>query len=163
MIDDYEALMLATRVIDEAFVGIMTTVDGRHAPVSRLMGAVADNDGLHRLFSLSAKDTRKVQHLENNPAVCWLFGVPPYETTVTLHGVAKRSETPLVPQSIWDRLADWARPYAANVLTDDRHHAFSVIVSNIHTLELLSPKLGIKSPHIIKLDRVEEEREAISS
>jgi len=153
MLDDREILELAIKLIDEAFVGTMTTVDEHNAPLSRLMGAIADEDGPHRLFSLSAKDTRKVQHLENNPAVCWVFGFPPYETSITLRGVAKRSETPMVPQPTWDRLADWARPYAANVLTDDTHHAFSVIVSNIHTLELLSPKLGIKSPHVLKLDK----------
>lgn len=108
MIDNQEVLDLAIKVIDEAFVGIMTTVDEHSAPVSRLMGAVTDDEGPHRLFSLSAKDTRKVQHLEKNPAVCWLFGTPPYETSVTLRGVAKRSETPIVPQPTWDRLADWA-------------------------------------------------------
>lgn len=157
MIDNQEVLDLAIKVIDEAFVGIMTTVDEHSAPVSRLMGAVTDDEGPHRLFSLSAKDTRKVQHLEKNPAVCWLFGTPPYETSVTLRGVAKRSETPIVPQPTWDRLADWARPYAANVLTDDSHYAFSVIVSNIHTLELLCPKLDIKSPYSVKLDQFTDE------
>ena len=158
MIDNQEVLDLAIKVIDEAFVGILTTVDEHHAPVSRLMGAVMDDEGPHRLFSLSAKDTRKIQHLEKNPTVCWLFGVPPYETSVTLRGVAKRSETPIVPQPTWDRLADWARPYAANVLTDDSHYAFSVIVSNIHTLELLCPNLGIKSPYIVKLDKFADEK-----
>jgi len=156
MIGDPEILELATQVIDEAFVVIMTTVDEHHAPVSRLISAVADEDGPHRLFSLSAKDTRKIKHLQDNPAVCWLFGTPPYETSVLLRGVAKRSETPIVPQLTWDRLADWARPYAANVLTDESHFAFSVIVSHIHTLELLCPKRGIKSPQIIKLDKFAE-------
>ncbi len=159
MIDDRQALDLAIKLIDEAFVGIMTTVDEHFAPVSRLMGAVADEEGPHRLFSLSAKDTRKVRHLEKSPAVCWLFGVPPYDTSILLRGVAKRLETPMVPQPTWDRLADWAKPYAANVLTDDSHYAFSVIVSNIHTLELISPSLGIKSPYVVKLDKFAEEEE----
>jgi len=157
MIDDKQAIDLAGELIDEVFVGVMTTVDENYAPVSRLMGAVADEQGPHRLFSLSAKDTRKVQHLEKNPAVCWLFGVPPYETSILLRGVGKRLEMPIVPQPTWDRLADWAKPYAANVLTDDSHYAFSVIVSNIHTLELICPKLGIKSPYVVKLDQYAEE------
>lgn len=151
--NDQEAIQLASQIIDEAFVGIMSTVDDHHAPVSRLMGAVADEAGPHRLFSLSAKDTRKIQHLEKNPAICWLFGTPPYDTSVMLRGVGKRLETPVVPQPTWDRLADWAKPYAANVLTDDSHHAFSVIVSNIHTLEIISPNRGIKSPYVVKLDK----------
>ena len=151
--NDQEAIELASQIIDEAFVGIMSTVDDHHAPVSRLMGAVADEAGPHRLFSLSAKDTRKIQHLEKNPAICWLFGTPPYDTSVMLRGVGKRLETPVVPQPTWDRLADWAKPYAANVLTDDSHHAFSVIVSNIHTLEIISPNRGIKSPYVVKLDK----------
>lgn len=151
--NDQEAIELASQIIDEAFVGIMSTVDDHYAPVSRLMGAVADETGPHRLFSLSAKDTRKIQHLEKNPAICWLFGTPPYDTSVMLRGVGKRLETPVVPQPTWDRLADWAKPYAANVLTDDSHHAFSVIVSNIHTLEIISPNRGIKSPYVVKLDK----------
>jgi len=151
--NDQEAIALASKIINEAFVGIMSTVDGHYAPVSRLMGAVADDTGPHRLFSLSAKDTRKIRHLEKNPAICWSFGVPPYDTSVMLRGVAKRLETPAVPQPTWDRLADWAKPYAANVLTDESHHAFSVIVSNIHTLELICPNQGIKSPYVVTLDK----------
>ncbi len=160
MIDDTQALDLASQLINEAFVGIMTTVDDNYAPVSRLMGAVADEEGPHRLYSLSAKDTRKIHHLEKNPAVCWLFGVPPYDTSIMLRGIAKRLETPVVPQPTWDRLADWAKPYAANVLTDDSHYAFSVIVSNIHTLELICPKQGIKSPYVVKLDQFVQEQNA---
>ena len=156
MMNDQQAIELANKTIEEAFVGIMSTVDDHGAPVSRLMGAVADESGPHRLFSLSAKDTRKIQHLEENSAICWLFGVPPYEASVMLRGKAKRLETPVVPQPTWDRLADWARPYAANVLTDDSHHAFSVIVSNIHTLEIISPSRGIKSPYVVKLDQFTE-------
>jgi general stress protein 26 len=157
MTDDKQILELAIKVIGEAFVGVMTTIDDHYAPVSRYMGAVTDEEGPHRLYSLSAKDTRKIAHLQNNPAICWTFGVPPYDTTVLLRGRARQSETPNVPQPAWDRLADWARPYAANVLTDDSHHSFAVIVSNIHTIELLSPKLGIKRPHVIKLDKFMDE------
>ncbi len=156
MLNDTQAIELATQIINEAFIGTLSTVDEHGAPVCRLMGAVADDSGPHRLFSLSGKDTRKIQHLEKNPAICWVFGVPPYDTSVMLRGAGKRLETPVVPQPTWDRLADWARPYAANVLTDDSHHAFSVIVSNIHTLEILSPSRGIKSPHVVKLDRFAE-------
>ena len=77
MIDDQEAIALATQIIDEVFVGIMTTVDEHDAPVSRLIGAIA------------------------------------------------------------------------------------VIVSNIHTLELLCPKLGIKSPYTVKLDKFADEDRAL--
>ncbi len=158
MIDDEQILEIARKVIEDAFVGVMTTVDEHNAPLSRLMGAVSDDEGLHRLYSLSAKDTRKIQHLANNPEVCWLFSVPPYDTAVTLRGVAKRSETPVVPQPTWDLLADWARPYAANVLTDKSHYAFSVIVSDIHTLEFLCPEKDIRAPRIIKLEQFAAER-----
>lgn len=157
MVGDKQVLELAVKVIQEAFVGVMTTVDEHDSPVSRFMGAVADEEGPHRLYSLSAKDTRKITHLQKHPAVCWCFGVPPYDTTVMLRGKARRAETPNVPQPTWDRLADWARPYAANVLTDDSHYSFAVIISNIHTLELLSPGLGIKSPYVIKLDKFMDE------
>lgn len=153
MLDDQQVMELAGQIIGEAFVGVLTTVDEHAAPFSRLMGAIADEEGLHRLYSLSAKDTRKTQHLQRNPAISWVFSVPPYETTVMLRGRAKQAETPHVPQPTWDRLADWARPYAANVLTDESHHSFAVIVSNIHTLELISPKHGIKAPYILKLDK----------
>lgn len=153
MTDDKQILELAIKVIGEAFVGVMTTIDDHSAPVSRYMGAVADEQGPHRLYSLSAKDTRKIAHLQKNPAVCWSFGVAPYDTTVMLRGRAKCAETPNVPQPTWDRLADWARPYAANVLTDDTHFSFAVIISNIHTLEVLSPSRGIKRPHVITLDK----------
>lgn len=157
MPSDQEIIEWAGKVIHEAFVGVFTTVDIHGAPFSRLMGAVADDEGVHRLFSLSAKDTRKIEHIEKNPAVSWVFSVPPYDTTVMLRGRARRSETPVVPQPTWDRLADWTRPYAANVLTDDSHHSFAVIVSNIHTLEVLCPRMDIKSAHTIKLDRFSDD------
>ena len=157
MPSDQEVLKLADRVIREVFVGVFTTVDANGTPFSRLMGAVADEDGLHRLYSLSAKDTRKVEHIEKNSAVSWVFSAPPYDMTVMLRGRAKRSETPNVPQPTWDQLADWARPYAANVLTDDSHHSFAVIVSSIHTLEFLCPEKGIKAPYTIKLDPLAED------
>ena len=157
MLNNNEAIELATQVIRDAFVGVMSTVDEHGSPVSRLMGAVADDAGPHRLFSLSAKDTRKIRHIENNQAICWVFGTPPYDTSVLLRGTGKRLETPIVPQPTWDKLADWARPYAANVLTDDSHHAFAVIVSEINTLEIISPSRGIKSPLAVKLDQLAED------
>ncbi len=157
MPSDQEVLELASQVISEVFVGAFTTVDANGSPFSRLMGAVADEDGPHRLYSLSAKDTRKIEQIEKNPAVSWVFSAPPYDSTVMLRGRSRRAETPNVPQPTWDQLADWARPYAANVLTDDSHHSFAVIVSNIHTLEFLCPKMGIKSPYTIRLDKFVDE------
>ena len=157
MPSDQELLELAGKLISEAFVGVLTTVDEHGAPFSRLMGAVADSEGLHRLYSLSAKDTRKVRQIEKNRAISWVFSIPPYDTTVMLRGLARRAETPSVPQPAWDQLADWAKPYGANVLTDDSHHSFAVIISNIQTLEIVAPKLGFKAPHTIKLDRFADE------
>lgn len=151
MIDNHKIFERSRQVINDTFVGLCTTVDPDRQPHSRFMGAVLDNGNLSRLFSLTAKGTRKVEHLAQNHAVCWVFATANYEQVVTIQGSAEVQSTTDLPLSAWDALIELTQPYAMNVLSDPRRYSFVSMVTSVQSIEFLDPKMGLASPHIIKL------------
>jgi general stress protein 26 len=142
---DHQALQLASDLVDDQFFGILTTVDPHGRPHARWMGAATLN-GLHSLFTLTTHDSRKCQHLQTNPHVCWLFSTPEHSDVITLLGEARVNDTPGMTQHVWDRLVPCARRYAMDVLGQQGEPMFCVIDTWVQEVELLSPRLGIVTP-----------------
>lgn len=151
MATDQEMLDLARRLIDEVAVGCMVTIGPEGKPYARYMGGVPGTDDFGWLYSLSAHATNKIEHLRDHPDVCWIFANRGYEDVVTLHGKAKVEPTSEMPASIYDRLIEFAKPYAVNVLTDPHHYQFEAVVTQVESIELLAPHLGVTAPHAISL------------
>ena len=149
--EDKDVLSHAAQIIEQNSIGVLTTVDGQHRPRSRYMAAVAA-DGLLRVYSLSATETRKIEQIQQNPAVCWIFAGSNYRETVNLSGTARTAPTSSVPMSIWNQLIESTERYAAAAARDEGHFAYSVIVTQVSTLEFISPSSGIYVPHVIDLN-----------
>lgn len=149
---DTRIIELAAKTIEQAFIGVMSTVDSAGTPQSRFMAAVADGGGLQRLFCLTATETRKVHEIRNNPNVCWLFADHDYKHIVRLHGQASFISTSDLAMSVWNRLIDHVDAYATEDLRDQSHYAFHTIVTQLQTLELLSPEMGMVVPRVVPLD-----------
>lgn len=146
-----EMLAVATETVREAFVGVFTTVDVQGMPHSRCMGAAAEEHGLQDLYTLTGKHTRKLENLRKNPAVAWVFSVNDYERVVTLKGTAEILEAPVMAQKAWDRLAEAARAYSMNALSDEANLEFVVIHTHVTYLDLLYPSRGLVRPEPIEL------------
>lgn len=148
---DAQILENALKIITHAFVGALTTVDADGVPHSRWMGAATGNDGLARLYTLTGRGTRKIEHIQNNPHVTWLFTSPNYNEVITLMGTAKLLDSPVVQQGVWDRLADCARTYGMNALSNTENLEFIVVETTVTTMEYLNPSEGVARPHTLEL------------
>lgn len=153
MPDRQRMIEIAARTIEQSFIGVMSTVDAQHRPRARHMAAVAGDETLQRLYCLTATETRKVHELRDNPAVCWLFADREYQHIVRLAGKAHITSTTDLPVSIWNRLIDTTDAYVAADLRDKEHFAFHVVLTEVETLELLSPQLDLLTPETIELDQ----------
>jgi general stress protein 26 len=77
--------------------------------------------------------------------VCWVFSSEGYGDVVTLRGTATIVEEPILLQKIWDRLSEWTRPYVMSVTGDDDAE-FVAIETEVHEVELISPRRQIYQP-----------------
>ena len=155
MLTQQEMLAAAVETIRDAFVGVFTTVDINGLPHSRCMGAAAEEHGLQELFTLTGKHTHKLENLRRNPAVSWVFSAGDYERVVTLKGQAEILESPVIAQKAWDRLAEAARAYSMNALSDEANLSFVVIKTRIDYADLLYPKQGLVRPEPIEIAHAE--------
>jgi general stress protein 26 len=149
---DSELLAEAVGIVNDAFLGMLTTVDADGAPHARWMGAAAMGGGLREIYTLCGRDTRKVTQITNNPNVCWVFSNDDHTGVVTLHGRAEILSAPMVSQKIWDRLVDCARTWAMNALSDDAHLEFVTVKTVVSRVEILSPRRKIFAPRSILVD-----------
>lgn len=149
---DRELLAEAVGIVNDAFLGLLTTVDADAAPHARWMGAAAMGGGLREIFTICGRNTRKVAQIEKHPRVCWVFSTDDHAGVVTLHGRAEILSAPMVSQKIWDRLVDHARTWAINALSDDAHLEFVTIRTAVERVEILSPRHRIFAPRCITLD-----------
>jgi general stress protein 26 len=149
MLSDQELLSRAIHVVNDHFVGMLTTVDAENVPHARWMGSSTAASGLSTLYTLTGRKTRKLAHLAANPNVCWVFSSPDYQDVVTLWGRAEVLEAPSTAQSVWDRLIDAARTYCMSTLEDDPQ--FVTLQTHVQRGEMLSPRLKLFTPRPLKL------------
>lgn len=156
MLSDQQVLSEAVRIVGNHPLGLMTTVDADGRPHARWMGT-ATADGIRRIYTLSGRNARKIEHVRRNPAVCWVFSSPEYDDVATLYGQARILDAPTVSQAAWDRLANAARDYAMSALSDDANLEFCAVETMVETVELVSPRLDIFHPRVVDLTAVEAE------
>ncbi len=147
---DAELLSRAVRIVDQAGVGMLTTVDAEGWPHARWMSAMS-RDRLRTLHTLSAKETRKMTQLAGNPKVCWVFSTADMTDTVQLMGQVRVHNHGLAAQRVWDELAQAVRTYVAGPLSDDAHLEMVVLETIIERIEITSPALKIYAPRQIAL------------
>ncbi len=146
-----QALAEAIKVVNKTFVGLLTTVAPDGMPYSRWMGTAALEGGLHTLYTLTDARTRKVQHLQTNPQVCWAFSCDECQDVVTLFGTAKVLRSALVMQQVFDHLQDYARQWAMGPLGGQEEVDFVTIETTVQRVEYISPRLKIYAPQVVEI------------
>ncbi len=140
-----DLLARAIKVVNDATVGVMCTVDRDGRPQGRWMTTVAQN-GIRTIITLTAMTTRKVAELEADPHVCWVFSAEEFDDVVTLHGTAKVHRNALAGMQAWDRLARAAQTYAFGSIRGSDDPQIVAIDTTIERVEIISPKLEIYAP-----------------
>lgn len=143
-------LQRAASVIDQVKVGVMMTVDESGAPQGRWMGA-STRHGLSRLYTLTAKNTRKIAELQKNPRVCWMFTAPDFSDVVVLHGRAEVHEGGSMLREAWDMLKETGQTYGVGPMSDDQHLETCVVETFVESIELTSPELDLPTPQRVTL------------
>lgn len=147
-----EQVITATRkLIEQQIVGVLTTVDPDHVPHSRWMLGALPEAGLSPLLSLSARGARKLDHLDTNPNVCWLFSDDKDDEVVTLLGTMVRLETPNMAEPAWQRVGKAAEKYAMNLLSEPENLWFEGLETTITQIEYMAPSKGLTHPVVFKL------------
>ena len=141
------------RVVNRAFLGMLTTVDEKRMPHGRWMGTATAADGLHQIFTLTGKHSRKLAHIQANPNVCWIFSDTEYTDVVTLQGQAIIHTSPLASQQVWDRLCDFARTWCMSALSQDQDVELVTIETQVTRIEYMSPRLKIYQPKQVEFVR----------
>lgn len=140
----------AIRVVGRNPLGLLTTVDPAGTPHSRWMGSMS-MDGLKRIYTLSGAHARKLQHLQTNPAVCWVFSSLDATDVVTIYGQTKVLDDPGLAQAAWERLSPGARTYAMSVVSGEDLELVT-LETITHRAEYLSPRQGLFTPVELPLD-----------
>lgn len=141
---DRDLLSRAVKVVNNASIGVMTTVDEHGQPHARWMTSVA-RDGIKSLITLTALSTRKVAQLEADPRVCWMFTAPDYDDVVTLYGSVSIERDPITGMQAWDRLARAAQTYAFGSLRGEDPQ-LATLITQVRRVEIISPHLEIYAP-----------------
>ena len=146
-----EATAAARRLIKQQIVGVLTTVDPDNVPHSRWMLGALPSEGLTPLLSLSARGARKLDHLDTNPNVCWLFSDEKDDEVVTLLGTMVRLEHPNMAEDAWQGLSKAAEKYSMNLLSEPENLWFEGLETTITQIEYMAPSKGLTHPVVYRL------------
>lgn len=149
MATNSDMLNRAIHVINEHYVGMLTTVDEHGVPHARWMGCSLADGGLSVLYTLTGRQTRKLSQIRTNPNVCWVFSSPDYREVVTLWGQAQVLEAPAMVQSVWDRLVDAARAYCLSTIEGEPE--FAIVQTNVRRGEIICPRLDVFRPQPLEI------------
>lgn len=141
-----EVCQAAERLIRERVVGAMSTVDTAGVPHTRWMAGVPLGEGIQQLISVTARGSRKLDHLMGNPRVCWLFSDAHDDEVVTLTGTVTILADPTLAEPAWQQLERAARQYAMNLLSEPENLWFVGLGTKIDRIEYMRPGQGLTHP-----------------
>ncbi len=149
MLSEQQILAECIKVVNNNHLGVLTTVDPDGNPYARWMSSSMAADGLHTLYTLTARGSRKIEHIQARPSVCWMFSDEAGRNVATLYGHAEIIDAPNLVGNVWDRLMEAARVYVMTVMGNMEDVEFITIQTNVHRVEFLSPKHKIYTPKTI--------------
>lgn len=141
MATESEITRRAADLVSAAQLGVLMTCDERGYPHGRWMHLLPVN-GLRRLYALTARGTRKTEHIARRPQVAWIV-TGDRDETVLLKGRASVNPNPQEISDVWDRLGPSMQHYAVGPLSNEDHLALVTIETVVEEIELISPPLGV--------------------
>lgn len=145
----YDDVLKAARcLVTSRVVGAISTCDKTGQPHTRWMAGVPIGEGLSRLLSVTARGSRKLAQLAQNPKVCWLFSDAHDDEVVVLTGTVTLIEDQALVEPVWRRLEPAARLYAMSLLSEPENLWFVGIETTVVTIEYMHPAVGLTHPVI---------------
>ncbi len=148
---DEQILQASRKLILDRFVGTLTTIDAQDQPHSRYMGAMPSDDGLTRLYSIAARNGRKLDHLLTHHKVCWLYADPRYDEVVKVLGVMRVVDAQSLGEPIWQHLEEATWEYSMTALSDPENLWFVGLETIVEAVEYMKPKDEITRPLTVQV------------
>jgi general stress protein 26 len=132
---------LAKKLADGKRPGVLATVDEHGMPHMRWMATLSLHD-FPLLYTITSPDSRKIQHINHNPNVSWMFSNEEMNIIVNISGKARITEDFGKMQRVWKLLEDKSRAYFLSIASDGP--GFAVIETEIEDIDCIVPKYDIK-------------------
>jgi general stress protein 26 len=141
---------LAKKLADGRRPGVFATVDEHGMPHLRWMATVSLNNW-PLLYTITSPESRKLQHIGNNPNVSWMFSNDEVSIIVNIRGKARLVSDVGEMQRVWKLLEDKSKAYFLSISTGGP--GFAVIKTEIEDIDATVPKYDIKfQAHSVDLD-----------
>ncbi len=146
---------LAKKLANGKRPGVFATVDEYGAPHLRWMATVSLHDW-PLLFTIASPESRKIQHIGQQPCVSWMFSNEEMNVIINIRGKARIITDGLEMQRVWELLEDTSKAYFLNSATDEP--GFAVIETEIEDIDATMPKYDIRfHAHSADLECVSKE------
>ncbi|MCE0523884.1 MAG: pyridoxamine 5'-phosphate oxidase family protein [Methylacidiphilales bacterium] len=132
---------LARKLADGRRPGILATVDENGMPHLRWMATLSLRD-FPILYTITSPQSRKVQHIINNPNVSWMFSNEEMNIIVNIRGKARIATDVGKMQHVWKLLEDKSKAYFLSIAIDGP--GFAVIETEIEDIDCTVPKYDIR-------------------
>jgi len=131
---------VAKKLADGRRPGILATVDEHGMPHMRWMATLSLHDW-PLLYTITAPNSRKIQHISANPNVSWMFSNEEMNVIVNIRGKARITTDSGKMQRVWKVLEDKSKAYFLSIAPDGP--GFAVIETEIEDIDCIIPKYDI--------------------
>jgi general stress protein 26 len=133
-----QAKKRALEIVNAAEVFILSTVDARNRPQSRVMGAKLLGRGL-TLYMETYADSAKVKQIKRKPQAQALFPTQDYSEVVTLSGKASLDDSLAVRKKMWEE-----NPASKDYFSNYDDPRLAIIKFEPDELKYIGPDAGME-------------------
>jgi general stress protein 26 len=135
------AVDLAKKLADGKRPGVLATVDENGRPHLRWMATVSLQE-YPLLYTITSPQSRKIEQINKNPNVSWMFSNDEMTVVVNISGKA-RIETDFAKiNRVWKLLEDKSKAYFLSIATDGP--GFAVIETEVEEIECVAAKYDFR-------------------
>jgi general stress protein 26 len=132
---------LAKKLANGTRPGVLATVDELGMPHMRWMATLSLSDW-PALYTITSPDSKKIEHINHNPNVSWMFSNEEMNIIVNLRGQARITTDFGKMQRVWKLLEDKSKAYFLSIASDGP--GFAVIETEIEHIDATVPKYDIR-------------------
>ena len=132
---------LAKKLADGKRPGVLATVDEQGMPHLRWMATLSLHDW-PLLYTITSPASKKIQHINKNPNVSWMFSNEEMNVIVNIRGKARIASDAGKMQRVWKMLEDKSKAYFLSIAADGP--GFAVIETEIEDIDCIVPKYDIR-------------------
>jgi general stress protein 26 len=132
---------LAKKLADGKRPGVLATVDEHGMPHLRWMATLSLQDW-PLLYTITSPTSRKIEHINRNPNVSWMFSNDEMNIVVNIRGKARMADDFGKMQRVWKLLEDKSKAYFLSIASEGP--GFAVIETEIENIDATVPKYDIR-------------------